>query len=774
MNIRFFPVLVFILALTAPCLWADEVTLIDKGVSKVAIHVAPETMALDNATVPPKKQLQEMEKQRQRLRESVKDLAHYLEKMSGAKVEILTKPSAQDPRLPILIGESATVKWGAPEKTAPFKQGFRVVASREGIGLAGESDLATSYAIYELLDRLGCRWFMPSELGEVIPVRKTVVIPECDDSLIPGTVFRNIWYADDAYKRRNRLGGLLLQAGHALEMYFGKEERDAHPDWKATLNGNPDDHRLQWSSQGVADCIADKIIVQQKNDPARSWSLSPDDGMNFSESAEDRKLDAGDWDEVFGQISITDRLMVLCNRIIRKVDAQDPDILYGVLAYSQYVRPPVRERVPHNLVPQLAPITYARAHPMTDDNVPGNQSLQYSVEGWGRAAKMVSYYFYGWFLAETTAPNPMIAKWSADLPFIYENNCQFWQPETICNFETSMHALYLGNRMAWNPDAKPAEIIEELNRLFYGKAAPQMTAYWNYIDDVWVKTPEYSGCGFAYRRRFTPAVMKKARQLLDQGKAACETVAEKERVAMADESLKLFELFMKLREDLAAGRFATLENDAKKWVDDSKTMGARYEKQYAFGKMPWSGDETIGIRYFTPFYQVTYKDATRIARDFEVLTTPPIGPFRFQVDKEKKGEALDWFKPGFDDKSWKTCDPSMDSLSALGHHDYFGPMWYRVSAQLPSIPAGKKVYLWIGGTDGTAKVFVNGNPVPYVDDKGKEMERIEGYCQPFSWNITDAIKPGAENQITILSVRTGFNELGTGGLIAPVVVYREK
>ena len=47
-----------------------------------------------------------------------------------------------------------------------------------------------------------------------------------------------------------------------------------------------------------------------------------------------------------------------------------------------------------NLYPQVAPISYSRAHPMTDDDVPGNKDLRYLVEGWGRAVPAVSYYLY--------------------------------------------------------------------------------------------------------------------------------------------------------------------------------------------------------------------------------------------------------------------------------------------------------------------------------------------------------------------------------------------
>ncbi len=117
---------------------------------------------------------------------------------------------------------------------------------------------------------------------------------------------------------------------------------------------------------------------------------------------------------------------------------------------------------------------------------------------------MTSIYFYGWFLAEPSAPNPMFTKWGTDVPIVFKNNCKFWQPETLANFETSMHALYLGNRLAWNSSLQPHDIIDEINARFYGHAGKEMAAYWKFIDDVWVTTPEYSGCGFAYLRRWTP------------------------------------------------------------------------------------------------------------------------------------------------------------------------------------------------------------------------------------------------------------------------------
>ncbi len=778
-----------------PVLWgvsasSADVTVTKDGRARAAIYVPAAVMEDKKPPIASIWRKAGTEAGRQRLRESVKDLSHYLQQISGAEVQIvLHPPQPGDKRLPILIGELAIKKFGPPKfgppkfgppkfgppkKHAPLGQGFRMVVSPEGIGLMGESDLGTSYAIYEVLDRLGCRWYMPSDMGEVIPSTKMISLKEVDYSSAPYTIYRGIWYADNAFGRRNRLGGLELRAGHALEGYVTPKDRQEHPEWVGTVDGKPQRRRLRWSAPGLAEAIGDRILTRLEKAPETlSFSLSPDDGMGYDNSEQDRALDAGDFDPSFQGISITDRQVWFCNRIVRRVTAKYPDVLFGMLAYAVSTRPPVREKLHRNLVPQIAPITYSRAHPMTDAGEPNNKDLRELVKGWGKASTNVSYYFYGYFLAEPSSPNPYITKWSVDIPIIYKHNCRFWQPETITNFETTMHAHYLGMRLAWDPTGDPQEIIAELHRRFYGSAAKEMAAYWHFIDHVWVDTPEYSGCGFGHLRRFTPERMTEARRLMDRALAAAKTPAETFRIKMADDSLRLFELFMKLRRDLAEGRFENLASGAKKYRQRVIQLADKYQPQYAFGRMFWTGKDSIYGRYFAAFYQKTYDDAARIARE-AVILGKPLRTWRYRFEKQQQGEAAGWSATDFDDTSWKTTDVCVETWSTLGHHNDMGSMWYRKEIALPELPAGKKVFLWLGSTDGSAKLFVNGKHVPYRDAEGKPAERFSGYCQPASFDVTAAIHPSQRNQIAILCTRTFLNELGTGGLLGPVVIYREK
>lgn len=775
MPIRFELIVLAILGTTVAR--AADVSLIDNG--KPAVVIVAPARVMDDAKKNPEPDSVwrsfGKEDNRRRLRESIKDCAAILERMGGTKIEIVAgELPVNDKRLPILVGELAEARFGKPQKSYPYQQGFRIVVVKDAIGIVGESDLATSYGLYTLLDQLGCRWYMPSALGEVLPASKTIRLPEQDISTGPTTIYRGMWYADNDFGRRNRMGGMAIEAGHNLEMAVPKELRKTNPEIRAVIQGKPSEHNVKWTHPLVADALVKSCFDYLKQYPERqSYSLSPDDGISWDES-DDKKFDAGDFDPSTQMISKTDRLLVLCNRVAEKVSAKHPHLKLGFLAYADYTRPPVREKVHPNLVPQIAPITFSRAHPMNDDGEPNNHVLRYLVEGWGKMVPATSYYFYAYNLAEVSAPNPMIARWGHDIPYIYQKGkCRFWQPETLTNFETSMHAHTLGLRLAWDNALASKTIIDELHEKFYGDAAVPMAAYWRLIDDAWTKTPEYAGCGWGYLRRWPAKTLINARKLLDTAAVACRNDVEKRRVMMASESLGHFELFMKMRRDLAEGRFATLADDVAKYRKTIQDLGAKYKPQFAFGQMGWTAPDTINGRYFAAFYEETYKDAARVASKFDILTQPPLKSWRWQTDKDKKGEAAGWMNPKFDDSAWKTTDPSIDTWSSLGLHNYMGSLWYRTKATLAPAIAGKKTFLWIGSTDGRVKVFVNGKHVPFVDAKGKTEASFVGYCQPASFDITAALAAG-ENQISLFCTREFLNELGSGGLLAAPVVYREK
>ena len=760
-----------LLLTTASQISANEARLTDAGQSRVAIYVEGELMRPNvGGKLAGMTYLKRLPEQRRRLaRDSVTDLARCLEKMSGCQIPIQTNTwNRGDVPVPILIGSKAIARFGGPQKTNIHGQGYRLVISESGIGCIGQTPEGISYAIYELLDRLGCRWYMPGDIGEVLPERPTLTLPATDMAAVPHMIHRNIWYASPAYKRRNRLGGPAPKGGHILENYLTEAQRTANPGWAgvgADGKPNPKWKAFNWASEGAADAVADRIIEQLDSNYEPSVSLCPADTTRFSQSAEEKALDTGDIDPTFGSVSLTDRLLVMANRVASRVTEKYPNVVLALYAYVNYSRPPLEQKPHPNIAIGLAPITYNRVHPMTDKSHPTSESLRYLVEGWGRVHDNIFFRGYVYNLADATAPCPMIAKWSEDIPICIRNGVKFWMPETMATFESNLPGLWLNVRLGWHTDADPAAVMDDLYKGFYGAAEHAMRDYWTFMDDAWVKSKEWSGGGHGHSQRFPPEVMVLAREKMDLAIVSCSTAMEYRRVKLAADSLSIFEQFMEMKSLFGAGKLGSLDLRCDKWLNTFQVRQQDYSSNASFGR--------FGPGYFKRFFEKAYRDGARISRDF-IWISGSLRDWKYQQDTEEVGINDKWFGMETDDTTWKRTDVTTETWSTLGCYQFMGTMWYRTTVKPRNVPAGKKTFVWISKFDGEISLYVNGLPVHHLSKEGELEESVRNYCVPYSFDVTQHLKQGIDNQITVRAKRTTLNELGTGGLLGPVMLYREK
>ncbi len=759
---------------------ASDVVLAADGKARVVIY-APARLFVDEAPLvnakgrlvkrrPPADPILRRKKAEEtRLLESARDLQHYLSRLSGAEVELTptTTATAIEPSpLPILLGELAEQRFGPVGSSAPGGQGFRVVVRPEGLGLYGEGDLGTSYAVYELLDRLGCRWFMPGDLGEVVPAAGRVALPRGDDSLAPSTIYRGVWYADTDFKRRNRLGGIELAAGHMLERWISDAQRQEHPEWRAVIKGQPHPKRLRWSNPELAKAMAASIASKVEGKGLRSVSLSPADGVDFDDS-DDPLLDAGDWDPTTNSVSLTDRLLVLTNRVASELKPRHPELMLGVLAYVSYSRPPVRESVHPNVVPMLAPITYCREKPWNRDDCPGAATLRGNIEAWARHADRLGFRGYTFNLAEPAAPNPMIGKLSWDLPFLMANKVRFYQPETMPTFEATLPALWLGIRLSFDAHRRPEAELADLYAHFYGHASVATRRYLELIDRAWLDTPEHAGGSLGYAQRFPPGRLARARAALNEAIAACRTGVERARVAMLDHSLSQLELYMKMQRDLGEGRLDQLLPDLRQWLKTAKDLSERYAANSAFGKAGWAKEYGIYGYYAKRFLEPIYSEAAAIAAHARPLLMRPVCDLRFWLEPEA---ALPASSAAPAAVSARRMDVCRQTWSSVGLHDYFGSMWYEVDVQLGDFEPDKPLRLWLSKADGAIQVWVNGVSLHVTDAPDSIV--AETHLRPLTFNVSGAARARETNRVTILARRTRLAELGAGGLLGPIYLYQ--
>jgi hypothetical protein len=103
------------------------------------------------------------------------------------------------------------------------------------------------------------------------------------------------------------------------------------------------------------------------------------------------------------------------------------------------------------------------------------------------------------------------------------------------------------------------------------------------------------------------------------------------------------------------------------------------------------------------------------------------------------------------DLNGKQVTTPLKSWEALGTQSFAGPVTYRKQFTAAAAPAGKRLFLEIAEVHEYAKVKLN----------GKELEAHA--WQPFRWDVTNVVKPGA-NELEV-EVRTSGG--GRGGFDAP-------
>lgn len=93
--------------------------------------------------------------------------------------------------------------------------------------------------------------------------------------------------------------------------------------------------------------------------------------------------------------------------------------------------------------------------------------------------------------------------------------------------------------------------------------------------------------------------------------------------------------------------------------------------------------------------------------------------------------------------------------------DYMGVAWYRVPLQRPDVSNGRRVLLEFGAVDYVTEVFVN----------GKRIGEHEGGYTPFTFDITDALRAGA-NELVVRVIDPPMDEKENRARF-PAMMYNE-
>ncbi|MGM0490207.1 MAG: DUF4838 domain-containing protein [Planctomycetota bacterium] len=615
--------------------------------------------------------------------------------------------------------------------------------------------LGTRNGVYELLEQIGVRWFLPAEIGTVIPDKATIRVQEQKTIQTPSFPSRYLQAVRaPVWESRLRSGGMRFPSSHGIPGFgHGAELYKKHPEWYALIDGERRPRQL---------CVSNPRVMQRAIEHARQFfrerpnaqiiGMGPFDGRGFCECEECRALDGGDYDPFGHYTSMTDRYVWFFNKVLEGMENEFPEKRIGFYAYSVYNRPPVKWDPDDRIVPAVALITLCRMHGMENPVCPEKSYQKWIVQEWGKLVPEVYDRGYWFNLADPGLPFFQISRVAREVPLGRELGIRGWRVEAPYNWASSAPTRYLAMKLMWNHEQDVELLLDDFYTKFFGPAAKPMRTYMETMDHARRDADYHTGSSWDVPKVYDETVRAAARQALKRAATAVpDTSVYAKRVTVFRDSFDYLEAFIAMMN-------RRMNHNYQGAMAALKEMDSLREKQWSYRpKMISRKAEEYLRRFFRPATEQAHAKTTG---GNELIATVDSGNWRFQIDPEQVGRDIGLFRENITGGSWQRMDAS-SSWSNTGLRYYKGDSWYRQTVNIPQNAQGKRVFLWVGGVDESAEVWLNGQ---LVGEGG-------GRFRPWDLDTTAAIQPGEPNQLVLRVTNAKLNELGTGGITGPVMFY---
>ena len=357
-------------------------------------------------------------------------------------------------------------------------------------------------AVCGWLQRLGVRWYLPGELGEIVPAAKTIRQPPIDEIVRPDFPLRRFNFrfatvSHDTAMWSMRLGTrdpFEIQDAHGLDNMTNRAEVfAAHPDWFALYGGKrrydpKANNQLCYSNEELFQETVRYVRAQFDHYKLDTVSIMPPDG--YTAICQCKLCEGKDSPERDQRGLLSDYVWGFVNRVAKEVGKTHPDRKVLNCAYGVYTLPPLKiAKLEPNVVVSIVGARVPR------NNKPEQQEeLRHLRESWvAKTSKpLINFENYpftdrGWYLPAFT-PHSMGSSINA-LKGISQGE-DIWltiQHDFDKNGIGLNHFLvYFNARMYWGGKEQDVDaLFREYCRLFYGPAEHEMRAFLEYGEANW-------------------------------------------------------------------------------------------------------------------------------------------------------------------------------------------------------------------------------------------------------------------------------------------------
>jgi hypothetical protein len=385
-----------------------------------------------------------------------------------------------------------------------YKHRTKITLDGETLEVWGLDERGSFNAVSGFLQKLGARWYLPGELGEVLPAMKTIELPKLDETVKPDIALRqfNFRFATcgpDSALWVMRLGirnDERLQIAHGMANMTNRQAVfDAHPDWFAIYGGKPD---FKPSDTKCQLCYSNDELFRETVHYARalldtfhleSVSIMPPDG--YTSICQCEKCNGKDSPERNERGLLSDYVWDFVNRVAKEVGKTHPNAKVLNCAYGVYTLPPLKI---DKLEPNVLVGIVGGRRPMNKagNKAEGEAAPEALRAAWAKKTDnpIINFENYpftdrGWYLpafaAQSMGDTVIATKGMSqgeDIWLTVRND--FDKVGTGFN-----HFLVYFTARAYWPGSEPAAALREYCRLFYGPAEQEMHTFFTHCEANW-------------------------------------------------------------------------------------------------------------------------------------------------------------------------------------------------------------------------------------------------------------------------------------------------
>ena len=432
-------------------------------------------------------------------RYAAEELQLYLEKMSGAKIPIVTdteKPSSRE----ILLGDNSRLaKLRAKIDFATLgPDGFVLRTDGNRLIIAGGKPRGTLNGVYTLLEeKLGMRWFTP-EL-EKVPRLDRIELPKLNETRVPALENRDVYWSEPMhhadFAARHRINGqhygLKEKHGGAFTVYYPfvhsfdrlvpPELFKDHPEYFPLIDGKRKGGYVQR-------CLTNPDVLKMSIERVRQWikehpeatiiSVSQNDTFNNCQCEQCKAIDDAEG-------SPAGSLLKFVNAVAEAIEKDHPDVRIDTLAYQYTRKPPRTIRPRHNVIIRLCSIECCFAHPLETCPEEKNRRFRDDIVAWGPVAPLLYVWDYTTDFGQYQQPFPNFDVLQSNVRFYVNHGVKslFEQGNYSSGGAGEMEPLraYVLAKLLWNPETDVQQHINEFVNAYYGKAASKILSYLDVI-----------------------------------------------------------------------------------------------------------------------------------------------------------------------------------------------------------------------------------------------------------------------------------------------------